>query len=334
MARVRYLEPWWLASNVIEYNANGIARVTFPPVPQRTWNVAVGMYAIGNPDRPGAIWKNLVTSIVFNENNHIIGNGCPLGLIATQGRATGREAGTAFVLPNGVFPTFHGFGWFPGDKLELYDGLRVCGAPYEAGSTVTVFLQNLGDVPADEIQEIGFLMVELPEDKAAENYQQIAKVWEDVKRGLGGVSFATHRVDSPAPGGVVNADSETVLSTWHNYRLRRTDLRGMFLRLAGVGVFAADENGYAATTINTRSDLSRDVGVGFAPAPAVTGYAGLRNSGQFPLDFKSDGSGRQIITVNAPNLGGGPEADRVYFCGIMQGIPERQYFGRVAGESF
>ena len=213
LAKNRFLEVWMYMSNPFAYAADGTAQVEWLRINQTTWNAGVGMFAVA--PNPFATWRNLVTSLRFVNNETIIGTGCPLALLASENRVTAQDFLTAAAAPFGLNPTFHGIGWWPGQQFGLLGGIQVCGAPFPATDTVTMQLTNVGVPGDDEIDRIGLIMVEIPQDKGAENYKQLAETWELLERGYGGISFATHTLPAPA-GGAANIEDELLLQTWHH----------------------------------------------------------------------------------------------------------------------
>ncbi len=330
--RKRFPEPWYFVSNPINYqNAGGerFANVTFPPIEQRSRNVIIGGYAIGTGN--GDSWVNSITQLRVESNSYLIGPGCSLALLFGETRLTGPVSGGG-VVP--APPTVPGFNFWPGETFPLYGWERgVSGIPYRAPDRIDMRIVNRNGVAAGafDIQQIVLCMLELPYDAGAINAREIEAQWDKFKRGIGAVTLGTHSVDVPA-GGLVNFQDDLILTTWNNFQLRRTDLRGALITESAPGVFTVQDNLYHLVNINTKSDRSRDQATALVSAKLITGVGGLSNPGMAPMDYKSDGDDRDIIVVNAP-----AHADTsrfVEFLTILAGIEERQYYGRLSGQSY
>ncbi len=332
--RKRFPEPWYYVSNPIDYvNAAGerAANVTFPPIEQRSRNVIIGGYVVGSG--PGDGWVNSITQFRVEGNNILIGPGCSLDLLFGETRLNGPESLPA-VPATPSPPTVPGFNFWPGQEFMLYGYERgVSGVPYRAPERIDMRIVNRNGIAAGafDIQQIILCMLELPFDAGAANAPESEAQWERFKRGIGALTFGTHSVDIPAVG-LVNFEDPLILTTWHNYQLRRTDLRGALINEAPAGTFSVQDDLYRLININTRSDRSRDQATALISAQVFTGFGGLSNPGMAPLDYRSDGSDRDIIVVNAP-----AHADTsrfVEFVTLLAGIEQREYYGRLSGQSY
>ena len=330
--RKRHPEPWYYTSNPINYvDAGGIrfANVTFPPIEQRTRNVIIGGYVIGA--EPGQSWKNAITQFRVESNAYLIGPGCSTALLFGESRITGPVSVPAAIPDN---PTVPGFNFWPGEEWVLFGYERgVSGVPYRAPDRIDMRIVNRDGPGGDvfDLQQIVLCMLEIPIDDGAVNAPQMDAQWDRFKRGIGALTFGTHQVDIPAAG-VGPVQDPLVITTWNNFQQRRTDLRGALITEELAGIFTVQDDQYGNVDINTRSDRSRDQATGLISARLFTGFGGLSNPGMAPLDYRSDGSDRDIITVQAPAHG---DISRfVEFLTIFSGIKQREYFGRISGQSY
>ncbi len=330
--RKRFPEPWYFVSNPINYiNAADVrfANVTWPPIEQRTRNVIIGGYAIGSGN--GDSWINSITQFRVESNAYLIGPGCSLALLFGETRLTGAPSGTG-VIPE--IPTVPGFNFWPGETFGLYGWERgVSGIPYRAPDRIDMRIVNRNGIAAgaSDIQQIVLCMLELPYDAGAVNAAELEAVWDKFKRGIGALTFGTHQVDVPALG-LFNFQDDLILTPWHNFQLRRTDMRGALITEAPAGTFNVRDDLYHLVNINTRSDRSRDQATAPVSAKLITGMGGLSHPGMAPLDYKSDGSDRDIIVVTAPAHA---DVSRfVEFATLLVGIEQREYYGRISGQAY
>ena len=330
LPRNRREEPWRFVSNPINYQvAGGIrsALVTFPPIEQRTRNAIVGGQITGTVN--GDSWRNRITQFRVESNNYLIGPGCVTALMFAERRLTGNPSGNGDV-PS--IPTVPGVGYWPGETFDLYTcPFMVAGVPMRAPDRIDMRIVNINGDAANDIQQIVLLMLEIPFDAGAPNKDEMERQWQRFKNGIGAITFGTHQIGVPAAG-LVNFQDPLVLTTWNNLQLRRTDLRGGLLFRAPAGPLLVNEDLYFGVDMNTRSDRTRDQNTALVSAKLQTGIAGQPDPGMAPLDYKSDGSDRDIITVNVPAHIGDEEV--VEFLTILAGIEERQYYGRIGGQAY
>ncbi len=329
--RKRRLEPWYYVSNPINYvNAGALrsAEVTFPPIEQRTRNVIVGGYIIGS--NPGDSWRNRLTQFRVESNDYLIGPGASSGLFFGETRVTGAQSATGATPEQ---PTVPGFNYWPGSSFPLFGAERsVAGVPYRAPERINMRLENLNGIAAgtNDIQQIVLCMLEIPYDAGAINARELEAVWRRFKTGIGAITFGTHRIDVPALG-LSNFQDPLILTTWNNFQLRRTDLRAAVINNIA-GVFNVQDELLFAVNMNTRSDRTRDQATALIGAKLATGFGGLSHPGMSPLDYRSDGSDRDIITVSAP-----AHADtsrEIEFLTIFEGIEEREFYGRLSDQAY
>lgn len=320
----RLPEPWIYWSNPFDYSGEE-AQVIFPPLPQRTRNVIVGGIAVG--PTAGITWNNAITQFRVEGKDCLVGPGCFLSLIFGESRISGAQTGA--VVASG-FPTENGWPFWPGQALELYDGKRVGGIPYEGREKINMRLENLnGGNPAFEIEQLGLIMFELPNEPGDENAEEMTRRWRALYDGLDSLVFGTHAIVVGAAG-LNNFEDALPLQPWHTKQLRSVDFKGGLVRNDGVLV-NPQEDIYRQASFNRRSDRTRNWSTALVPAGTLSGFAGFSISGVVPLDYESDGSDRDIITVSAiPSVFG----DIISFCTYLSGIEERQYFGRLGGNSF
>lgn len=323
---LRYPEPWVYPSNPIEYNAQGIADVTWPPVMQTTWNICVGMYAKGNSPFLG--WRNLLTQLRIEGRDALLGPGAPVALFAPGARNTGPVSGTPASDP----PTMFNFGWWPGRTIEMPgSGNHYGGMPFMGRDRAIARLERVSADPLDEITELGFFMVELPGANSSNPIPIYKDRWDSLIDGIDAMVFLTHEIDSTIA--ITNGENQEPITSWSIHPQRRMDLRGAFLDINNLNAADVNETLYSAVTINPRTDRTREMGTAFFPAAEATGYGGLSNQDLFSVDVESQGSGREIISFNSP-AAFGANGGFLYFLSLWAGVPKLVYRGRVGGEAF
>lgn len=323
---LRYPEPWVYPSNPIEYNAQGIANVTWPPIMQTTWNAIVGMYAKGT--NPALGFRNLITQLRIEGRDSLFGPGCPIGLLAPGARTTGPQSGSG-AAPSP--PTMYNFGWFPGSTLVMpQSGRQVGGLPFMGRDVINARLERISPNVDDEITELGFFVVELPGAESGAPIPQFKERWDSLMQGIDALTFLTHEIDSTLA--VTNGINQEPVTAWNIHPQRRMDLRGCYIDVTALGVGQVNEDQYALVTINPRTDRTREMGTAFFPAKETTGYGGLLNTDLFTVDVESEGSGREIISFNSPATV--EDQGFLYFLSAWSGIEKLVYRGRVGGEAF